>query len=83
MKRIVVDVFLPAAGAHYDVRLPRAMNSLMAANLTARALARLSEGSYAPSETSVFAFAGSGRLLDANRSLAQENVENGSALLLI
>ena len=83
MKLIVFDVFLPASGAHYDVRLPQSMNSLMAANLTARALARLSDGSYLPSDSSVFAFAENGRLLNAARSLAQENVKNGSFLLLI
>ena len=83
MREIVVDVTLAATGGQYDVRLPESMNSLMAANLTARALSRLSDGSYLPSDSSIFAFRENGRLLDTSHALSEEKVHNGSRLLLI
>ena len=83
MDRILIDVYLPADGEHYDIRLPGTMNCLMAAHLTARALSELSEGAYLPSRTSVFAWRESGRLLSVSRSLEQEQVKNGSQLMLI
>lgn len=83
METVVIEVYLPAAGRTFDVRVPQAMNSLLAAHLTADALAALSDGAYLSSRASLFAWRESGRLLDMGRSLEQENVGNGSRLVLI
>lgn len=83
METIVVEVYLPAANQTFEVRVPQAMNSLLAAHLTADALATLSDGAYLPSRTSLFAWRENGKLLDMGRSLEQEHVRNCSKLLLI
>ena len=83
METIVIEVYLPAAGRTFDVRVPRAMNSLLAAHLTADALASLSDGAYLSSRTSLFAWRESGKLLAMGHSLEQEHVRNGSRLLLV
>ena len=83
METIRVQVYLPAADRNFEIRVPQAMNSLMAAHLTAEAAASLSDGAYLPSRSSLFAWRDSGRLLDMSRSLEQENVKNGSRLILI
>lgn len=83
MDTIIVEVYLPAAGRAFEVCLPRAMNSLLAAHLTADALAPLSHGTYLSSRASLFAWREDGRLLDMGRSLEQEHVRNGSRLMLI
>ncbi len=83
MQTFVVEVYLPAAGKSFAVRVPRAMNSLLAAHLAAEALSELSGGEYLPSHSSLFAKRGSGRILDMNRSMEENDVENGTRLLLI
>lgn len=83
METILIDVYLPAAGRSYEIRVPRAMNSLLAAHLTADALAPLTEGAYLSSRASVFAWRTTGKMLDMSRSLEEEKVMNGSKLLLI
>ena len=83
METIRIDVYLPAAGHSYELRIPQTMNCLLAAHLTADALAELSDGTYRSSRSSIFAWQDSGKLLDMTHSLAQEHVRNGSRLLLI
>lgn len=83
METIVIEVYLPAANRAFEVRIPQAMNSLLAAHLTAEALASLSDGAYLSSRTSLFAWRENGKLLDMGCSLEQEHVRNGSELLLI
>lgn len=83
MDTIVIEVYLPAAGRTFEVRVPRAMNSLLAAHLTADALSALAKEVYLSSRTSLFAWRRDGKLLDMSRSLEQEHVQNGSRLLLI
>ena len=83
METIRIDVYLPATGSNYELRIPRRMNCLLAAHLAADAIAELSEGSYRSSRSSLFAWRDSGKLLGMNHSLAQEHVQNGSRLMLI
>lgn len=83
MEYITVDVYLPARERSFDVRIPCAMNTLLAAHLAARALSGLSEGTYLPSRSSVFAQRETGALLDMRKTMAECGVTNGSRLLLI
>ena len=83
MDTLRVEVYLPAQGKAYEVRLPKGLNTLAAAQLTAKALAPLSGGAYLDSHNSVLAWRDSGLVLDMRMSLEQANVENGSKLLLI
>ena len=83
MNTINIEVYLPASGKSYDVRIPTAMNSLLAAHLTADALANISDGTYRSSRTSIFAWYDSGKLLETEKSLEEANVKNSSKLLLI
>lgn len=80
---IVVDVYLPASGQRFDLRLPKAMNSLVAAHLAAQALEPLSKGAYHASSSSVLAWHDSGKFLNAQHTLEQEGVCNGSHLLMV
>lgn len=80
---VLVEVFVPACGRSFDVRLPEAMNVRFASRLAAQALAPLSEGAYQASRSSVLAWRDSGKLLNAQHTLKQECVCNGSRLLLV
>ncbi len=83
MNHLIVEVWLPASDMHYDIRVPAAMNSLLAAHLTADALATLSDGNYRSSRSSIFAWYESGKLLETEKSLEELKVKNGSKLLLV
>ena len=83
MNNLIVEVWLPSSDMHYDIRVPSAMNSLLAAHLAADALANLSDGNYRSSRSSIFAWYESGKLLETGKSLEEQNVKNGSKLLLI
>ena len=83
MDTLRIEVCLPARGSTYEVRVPCALNTLAAAQLSARALEALSEGAYAASGNSAFAWAESGQQLNMQQSMEQAGVKNGSKLLLI
>ena len=83
MNMIVAEVYLPASGKSYEIRVPAAMNSLLAAHLTADGLGNLSEGTYRSSRSSVFAWQDSGKVLEMEKSMEEANVRNGSKLLLV
>ena len=83
MDTILVEVYLPAAGKSFELRLPRALNSQIADQLAAEAVSSLSDGTYLPSHASMFAMRDTGVLLDMKRSLEQNNLHNGSRILLL
>lgn len=83
MEKVFVEVYLPAQGRAYELSIPRALNTFMAAQLAAKALEPLSENCYRQSGNSVFAWRKGGQLLDMRLSMEQANVKNGSKLLLI
>lgn len=83
MERVIVEVFLPATGRKYDVRLPLDMNVRAVSGMVAKALADLSEGAYLASPTSFLAWKDSGRLLDSHKTLRECAVKNTSQLMLI
>ena len=83
MKTVIIGVYLPAAMKPFEVRLPAALNCNVAAHITADALSALSEGNYLTSRNSFFAWRANGKMLNINNTLEQENVINGSELLLI
>ena len=83
MNMIVAEVYLPASGKSYEIRVPAAMNTLLAAHLTADGLENLSGGTYRSSRSSVFAWQENGKVHKMEKSLEEANVRNGSKLLLI
>ncbi len=84
MDFVIVQVTIPAAGKDFEVRIPASMNTLTAANLTAKAVSgKLSDGAYFASRNSFFAWKENGKILRYNKSMEQEHVQNGSQLLLI
>lgn len=83
MEYVIVEVYLPACGRSFEIRLPLDLNAGMASSLTAKALSRLSEGAYLPSRNSILAWRDGGSLLDARKPLRQCGVRTGSRLLLI
>lgn len=79
----VVLVRLPAADETYEVRLHAGMNTNLAARLTAQALESLTDGQFQAAKTCLFAWQGTGEMLNTTRTLGENGVINGSRLLLV
>ena len=83
MERVIVEIFLPAAGKKFDVRVPLDLNVGVLSGMISKALSDLSEGTYLPSKSSCLAWMETGALLDSTRTMRQCGVRNTSRLLMI
>jgi len=83
MERIIVEIFLPAAGKKFDVRVPLDLNVGVLSGMIAKALSDLSDNNYLPSGSSFLAWKDTGILLDNTKTMRQCGVRNTSKLLMI
>lgn len=83
MDKIIIEVYLPAAGKSFDVSIPRSLKVWEIASLLSGALAELSDGSFAPSEQTTLCDRGSGAILNLNITAEELGLKNGSKLMLI
>ena len=83
MQQLLVYIYLPTLQRYFEVRVPAAMNCMLAAQLVAKAVAPLSSQTYAPSHSSLLVWKETGRLLEAGKSMAEAGVKNGSRLILV
>lgn len=83
MNKILVEVFLPASGEVYDVRLPLDSQLGEVAMLIMKQLEGLSKGRFIANSTTVLCDASSGEILDINKFVAELGIKNGSKLMLI
>ena len=83
MDKVLVEVFLPAAGASYDIYIP--LNSRMSEvlRLVAKVIEDLSKGKYKCTEETTLCERNSGIIFNINLSVAELGIKNGSKLMLI
>lgn len=78
--KFLVEVYLPAAQKSFDMRIPATsrmgeINTLVASDL--------SGGSYQATKQSVLINAVTGDMYDVNMTAAEQNIRNGTQLILI
>jgi len=83
MKKYLVDVYLPAAGKHFDVFLPTGKKIGEATQLLVNIAESLSGGSYKGTQNSVLLKAESGEPLSKNDTVYDAGIRNSSKLILI
>jgi hypothetical protein len=83
MKKYLVDVYLPAAGKHYDAYLPTGKKVGEATQLLANIAESLSGGSYKGTANTVLINAINGEPLNRNDTVYDAGVRNSSKLILI
>ncbi|NLM34498.1 MAG: methyltransferase [Clostridiales bacterium] len=83
MDKVLVEVYLAAAGRSYDVYIPLAspMNEVL--QLISTLLSDLSEGSFMANDDTVLCDAESGTIFNINIPVAELGIKNGSKLVLI
>ena len=83
MEHVIVSIYLPAARKAWDVKLPLELNALTAAGMASKALSSLAEDQYLPSHSSFLCWRGSGAMLEADKTIRECGLKNGSHLMLI
>ena len=83
MKKYLVDVFLPAAGKHYDVYLPTGKQIGEATQLLVHIAESLSSGSYKGTQGAMLLNADSGEPFDQSDTVYDAGIRNSSKLILI
>ena len=83
MEKALVEIFLPAANASYDVYIPLTVKMHEVLLLVSSVITDLSEGKYKATGDSVLCDRDSGKIFDINSSVAELGIQNGSQLMLI
>lgn len=82
MKKYLVDVYLPAAGKHYDVFLPSNKRIKDVTDLLISISESLSPGEYKGTSDSVLINADSGDAYDSGSTVYDAGIRNSSRLIL-
>ena len=83
MKKYLVDVYLPAAGEHFDVRLPTGKRVREAVELLGLLAEPLTNGNYQPGSSSMLLDAQTGQQLPMDVTVHDAGVRNASRLILV
>lgn len=83
MRKILVEVYLPAALKSYDILIPEEMKIAQAAGLIGGALEQLSGNLYCASSTPMLCDRETGEILGVDMTIGELDLYNGSRLMLI
>ena len=83
MEKALVEIFLPAANASYDVYVPLTVKMHEVLLLVSSVITDLAGGKFKATDDSVLCERDCGRILDINSSVVELGIQNGSQLMLI
>jgi hypothetical protein len=83
MNKVLVEIFLPAAGMSFDVYIPLESKMSEVLVLVSSLLSDLSDGKYKASGSAVLCDAESGIIYNINMAVAELGIQNGSRLMLV
>lgn len=82
-KMLVVQIRLPACNRDFIVRIPAGLNTHVATLLAAQAIEQISEGAFHATKSCILAWNKTGQVLNGKKTISENNIVNGSKLLLI
>lgn len=83
MDKVLVEIFLPAAGKSYDVYIPLENRMSEVLLLVSSLLTELADGKYKATPDAVLCDAETGIIFNINMTVAELGIQNGSRLMLI
>ena len=83
VEKLMVEVYLPAAGRTFEVRLPAGLRIRAAGDAAVHAAQRGHRRAVPASRSSVLMWRDSGRRLSGQKTLWESGIQNGSRLRLI
>jgi len=83
MNKIIVQVYLPANGKTYDVRLPEDMYVHDAADMLGDLFSDAANGLYCKGEVNILCFRDKGESLPQEKTLKELGIRNRSQLMFV
>lgn len=83
MEKILVEIIVPAGNVKYDAFIPKTAKGNDVLNIVSDIFSSMLEGEYQKTEDTVLCVYKTGKLLDINKPIYEQNIENGSKLVLI
>lgn len=83
MNKVLVEVYIPAIAAQYDVFIPKTSQMAEVLELLKKAVTDLSEGRFRPTAETAVCYRESGAILNVNMTVFELGIHNGSKLMLI
>ena len=83
MDKILAEIYLPAAQAVYDIRIPRKLSMYQAAALAARLLGELAEGYFKSTGEEILCDRVSGLPYDGNMTPEEIGLMDGVKMMLM
>lgn len=83
MNKIIVQVFLPANGKTYDVRLPENMYVHDAADILGDLFSEAAKGVYCKGDVNILCFRDKGESLPRDKTLKELNICNRTRLMFV
>ena len=83
MNKLMVEIYLPAAGKSYDVRIPSNSRIGEIIPLLENCMAELADGYFVPGTDTILCERVTGNELDVNLTAAEMGIVNGARLMLI
>ncbi|MCP8969372.1 EsaB/YukD family protein [Ectobacillus ponti] len=83
MNKALVEIFLPAANASFDVYIPLDSQMSEVLALVSAALSDVSGGKYKAADNAILCDADTGIIYNINMAVAELGIRNGSRLMLI
>ena len=83
MNKIMIELYLPATGVSYDVRIPEEKRIGEIIPLLEACMSELAEGYYVPNANSLLCDRTTGVVLDINLTANEMGILNGTKLMLI
>lgn len=83
MNKVLVKLYVPALEAKYDMKIPLNKNIYEITKLLINFINEINNGIYKPSEFPMLYNKSTGKMFNINLSVKENNIINGSELVLI
>lgn len=83
MNKLMIELYLPAAGTSYDIRIPGDSRIGEMIPLIETCMSELADGYFVPNENSILCDRKTGVVLDMNLTANEMGILNGTKLMLI
>lgn len=83
MERILIQINIPAGNTKYDVFVPKTALGNDVLKIVSNLFSSMLEGKFKESIDTVLVIQKNGKILDINKTIYEQEIENGSVLLLI
>lgn len=83
MRKVLVEVFVPAIDAKYDVFIPNTSQMSEVLELLKKAVTDLSAGRFVATNETAVCYRENGAIINVNMTVYELGIHNGSKLMLI